>query len=189
MRNFIYGYESLRPFRTLIQKCFVAGVCLFAFYSAIQAQRADKPVRCLGVNGLTASGIAEILAVHNAARAELGVGKLTWNCKLADYAQQWATRGVYEHRSDYFYGESIFVTSAVDAAPSAAVWTWLSERPNWDNKNGVCRPDKTCTHFTQVIWKKTTNIGCGINRTMSGKYKVFLVCNYDPPGNSSGTAY
>ena len=26
-------------------------------------------------------------------------------------------------------------------------------------------------------------IGCGINRAATGKWKVLMVCNYDPAGN------
>jgi len=36
-------------------------------------------------------------------------------------------------------------------------------------------------HFTQLVWKETTDIGCGI--AMSHDDKVYAVCNYTPPGN------
>ena len=36
-------------------------------------------------------------------------------------------------------------------------------------------------HFTQVVWKATTRVGCGI--AMSNNGKVYAVCQYTPPGN------
>jgi hypothetical protein len=35
-------------------------------------------------------------------------------------------------------------------------------------------------HFTQVVWRATTHVGCG---TASCTGLVLWVCNYDPPGN------
>ncbi len=36
-------------------------------------------------------------------------------------------------------------------------------------------------HFTQLVWKDTTRIGCGYNFGCSMKT---YVCNYDPPGGA-----
>ena len=38
-------------------------------------------------------------------------------------------------------------------------------------------------HFTQVVWKATTDVGCGWARCVFG---TFLVCNYKGPGNYEG---
>ena len=163
----------------------IAITCLFA-----NAQITDKRLpKCSGANGLTRGEIIEILNVHNLVRAGLKLSQLTWDCKLADYAQEWATRGVVEHRDDNIYGESIFVAGARDAAAVASVNKWMLEKPNWDNTKGKCIPGKTCTHYTQIVWKKTARIGCGINRNVSGKWKTMVVCNYDPEGNAPGPAY
>ena len=39
-------------------------------------------------------------------------------------------------------------------------------------------------HYTQVIWKNSTEVGCGSALSKSGAF--FFVCNYDPPGNYIG---
>jgi hypothetical protein len=40
-------------------------------------------------------------------------------------------------------------------------------------------------HFTQLVWKATTDLGCGI--AISAKNRIYGVCNYTPPGNVVGT--
>jgi len=127
------------------------------------------------------------LAGHNRVRTELRLPPLTWDCSLASYAQEWATRGVFEHRTTDF-GENIFVASNPAAAMSLVMNQWLGERQYWDNTKGKCAAGKTCTHYTQAVWKATTQLGCGINRNGAGKWKAMLVCNYNP-GGSSGPAY
>lgn len=163
----------------------IAIACCFA-----EAQIPDKRIqKCSGANGLTHGEMIEILNTHNIARTGLKLQQLTWDCKLADYAQEWAMRGVTEHREDAIYGESIFVSGSHDVAAVTAVNRWMLEKPSWNNKAGTCNPGKVCTHYTQIVWKKTTKIGCGINRSVPGKWKTMLVCNYSPAGNSPGPAY
>ena len=158
--------------------------------SLVTAQSAEKRLpKCSGANGLTRGEITEILNVHNLVRAGLTLPQLTWDCKLADLAQDWANKGVTQHREDTIYGESIFVSAARDAAAVASVNRWVQEKANWNNSKGKCAKGMTCTHYTQIVWKTTTRIGCGINRNVPGKWKTMVVCNYDPAGNNPGPAY
>jgi uncharacterized protein YkwD len=61
--------------------------------AAIYAQPEKTPAKSYpGRNGLTQSEITEILQAHNAARSENKLAALTWDCKLAGTAQEWATR-------------------------------------------------------------------------------------------------
>lgn len=140
-------------------------------------------------NGLAQSEIADLLASHNKARAEQRVQPLVWDCMLANMAQRWAGRGVFEHRGDTSYGENLFVASNAAEPVGTVVQMWLGERINWNNKTAQCSPGKTCTHYTQVMWSGTTRVGCGINRNSPGKWKMLVVCNYSPAGNTGGPAY
>ncbi|MDY7012856.1 MAG: CAP domain-containing protein [Cyanobacteriota bacterium] len=35
-------------------------------------------------------------------------------------------------------------------------------------------------HYTQIVWRKTTQVGCGISQAGGND---ILVCRYSPPGN------
>ena len=43
-------------------------------------------------------------------------------------------------------------------------------------------------HFTQVIWSTSEKLGVGWAKGMSkkGKKAIWVVANYDPPGNYKG---
>lgn len=40
-------------------------------------------------------------------------------------------------------------------------------------------------HFTQVVWKDSTELGVGMARNRNGE--VYVVCNYNPAGNFLGS--
>ena len=154
-----------------------------------QGPSRSAPPLCSGVNGLSASEIEQILAAHNKVREQYKLPTLTWDCKLANFAQEWATRGLAEHREYCNFGESIFVSSMESLVPDLPVKTWLNEGQFWNNQAGTCQAGKMCNHFTQLVWKRTTQVGCGINTHLSGRWKTMLVCNYNPAGNTPGPAY
>ena len=158
--------------------------------SKVGLVKAVKDVKCAGANGLTTAELTELLNAQNQARAAQKLAPFTWDCRLAGMAQAWAARGVFEHRDDSSIGENMFVASMANEPVGSAVTRWMSEQVNWTNKSGTCAAGKICTHYTQLMWKKTTKVGCGINRNGTVKWTVVLVCDYDPPGNmGSGPAY
>jgi len=40
-----------------------------------------------------------------------------------------------------------------------------------------------CGHYTQIVWRDTKQVGCGVARD---NRREIWVCNYDPPGNWVG---
>lgn len=187
--------KSLRPMGLLI-------VLIAAAAGIADGQKKNKPGRPVpGVsptiavktkcetNGLTSAEIADLVAAHNRARAEQKLPAMVWDCMLANLAQRWANRGIFEHRGDTSYGENIFVSSNPGEPVGTVVKTWLGERTNWTNQPGVCSPGKVCSHYTQVMWHTTVLVGCGINRSSPGTWKTLVVCNYSPVGNTGGPAY
>jgi hypothetical protein len=68
------------------------------------------------------------------------------------------------------------MTSVVDA--------WYSEVVNYNYTLGPV-PGKVTGHFTQVVWKGTTDIGCA-SKYCSNLGGTMYVCDYSPPGNYGG---
>ncbi len=59
---------------------------------------------------------------------------------------------------------------------------WYEEVNRYQFDNPIY--SKSTGHFTQLIWKTTTEVGCGFAVTSDNK--IFGVSNYNPPGNYVG---
>lgn len=129
----------------------------------------------------------EILAAHNAYRRELNLPPLIWSEDLAQSAQEWADhlaeKNIFEH-SKSNYGENLWKGTANLSSQTNMVDGWGSEKKNF--QPGIF-PDVSTTgkwsdvgHYTQIVWKNTTTVGCGL---ATGGRNDFFVCHYDPPGN------
>jgi len=126
-----------------------------------------------------------IIAAHNFYRSEHNASALTWNDTSAKYATDWSDNCDFKH-SGGPTGENL---AAGYANASASVDAWGLERKDFDFN----KPDfsESTGHFTQVVWKSTTSVGCGRkqcdgdgNPATPGWY---VVCEYYPPGNVIGS--
>lgn len=135
--------------------------------------------------------IQEVLAAHNILREEVGVPPLEWSEELAKEAKNWAEKVARKNLEDAWVlehsgsgrGENIaggYVTGDTPAQRVQLGWG-EDEKVNFDRNTRKCIPGTTCGHYTQIVWRNTTKVGCGIAVNPNGKY--ILVCNYDPPGN------
>lgn len=136
----------------------------------------------------------DVLAAHNVFRTEVGIPSLIWSAELATYAQAWADELVknrncqLKHRPqdnndpwNLIYGENIF-SGSTGYTIIDAVHDWGSEKKMFDTKSRKCIGDwSTCGHYTQLVWRKTTQVGCAIAKCANGT--IIMVCNYNPPGN------
>jgi hypothetical protein len=132
----------------------------------------------------------EILATHNKYRQEVRVPTLKWSDSLAASAQQWANRlastNTFQHSSSN-YGENIWAGTKGAFSQTRMVESWGSEKqffiPNRAFPNTCNGGWQKCGHYTQIIWKNTKEVGCGI---ASGAKMDYFVCQYNPPGNFQG---
>ncbi|KAL5537380.1 hypothetical protein UlMin_042322 [Ulmus minor] len=126
----------------------------------------------------------DYLNAHNKARAEVGVGPMAWDNKVAAYAQGYANQRVdcsLVHSSGP-YGENLAMSFG-DLSGTAAVEMWIREKKNYDYNSNSC-VGGDCLHYTQVVWRNSVRLGCAEVRCHNGG--TFIICNYDPPGNWIG---
>ncbi|MDI3282626.1 CAP domain-containing protein [Polyangium sp. 15x6] len=134
-----------------------------------------------------------ITEAHNAARASVDppapepLPPLVWSPELAAVAQAYAENCVWEHSSND-YGENLYASSNSSTAEKV-VSNWVSEKADYIYESNEC--SAVCGHYTQVVWAKTTKLGCGMAKCSKGSPLgggdwEFWVCNYDPPGNFIG---
>ncbi len=135
-----------------------------------------------------------ILAVHYTERAALGLPPLVWNDTLAAHAAVWARHlaqhGRLEHSANeerLDEGENLWMGTAGAYQVEDMVAGWSAEKRDFRQ---VVFPDVSASgswhdvgHYTQMIWRNTTDIGCAVAR--GSGYDV-LVCHYAPPGNFVG---
>lgn len=134
-------------------------------------------------------GYVGIVAAHNVWRKKVGVPNLTWSSTLATVAQKWAntlksTNGcAMKHSGNANYGENLYWASGFTPTTQQVVDAWGNEVKDYTYATNKCATGKVCGHYTQVVWKDTTKVGCG--KATCGAAQVW-VCNYDPPGNWVG---
>lgn len=141
-----------------------------------------------GIDQATGSNVsnaeaAEFLAHHNMARNEVGVSNLVWNTTIAEAAQKFADQLASEncsfgHSGNQDYGENIFMGNGI-------VFTALDASKNWySEKEAYVYNNTNFDHYTQIVWKTTTDVGVGVSVCEDGSY--IIVANYSPSGNMLG---
>lgn len=114
---------------------------------------------------------------------------MRWSDELANYAKRVADQCSFEH-SKTEYGENLSARTG-PADPADIVADWAAEAEHYDAKRNRCEPGEVCGHYTQVVWRASTQLGCANSRCTKnspfgdGEWTM-TVCNYAPAGNYSG---
>lgn len=133
----------------------------------------------------------DCLAAHNKWRKLHQSPPLIMDAKVTEFAQKRAdfiaaSDGVeFRHPPDLPYGENLAYHSRESTSCADLIKMWYDEVDLYDYQSG--KFSAATGHFTQLVWKSTKRVGCAkaISRGSSGA-GVYLVCNYDEPGNFLG---
>jgi hypothetical protein len=162
---------------------------------------------------LNSSDQQNIVAAHNAYRSATAVNtpNLVWDSTLATGAQSWADN-LATNVHDLVHstnpqdaagnplGENIAQSSKGSNTAAQMVDFWGKTVIGGSSEQGNFKPGTftasttTCAvsktgnwqdvgHYTQVIWRGTTKVGCGFASDGTNDY---LVCRYSPAGNMDG---
>jgi uncharacterized protein YkwD len=165
------------------------GKCEACEEAEVQPDGSHRCVKC-GVDPNCVSGDAglssdftTILNMHNQFRKQQCAGPLTWSSDLAKGAQDWANACTKTHSGAAFsggYGEALYWGSGtLGDADDAANW-WYNEVKKYSFTSPVWSDD--VGHFTQMVWKGSNQLGCGVARCGNENY---WVCRYSPAGNQN----
>jgi len=145
------------------------------------------------------AAMQDVFSAHNLYRCMHGVPLATWDSAIAQSAQAWADEGHWGHSSSASrklpgigqVGENIAWGYPTRSGRDSVV-AWYSEiEYTRGGTPSSCSdstdPNEAICHYTQVVWKGSTKIGCG-----KGTAKVnnldgdFWVCQYAEAGNMGG---
>lgn len=135
-----------------------------------------------------------ILAVHNRERLAVGAPPLQWDASLAasaaGYAAELARLGRLVHsprQGRPGQGENLWSGTRGAYGPEQMVGNWIEEkrllRPGIFPDVSTSGQWIDVSHYTQMIWRTTTQIGCALGQS---NQRDFLVCRYSPRGNRDG---
>jgi len=142
----------------------------------------------------------DMLAAHNAVRARSLPGSaealppLKWSSEAEKVAAAWAEKCVFEHNPGRGrMGENLSAATMNMWTTREVVLDWASEEEDYDYASNTCAPGKVCGHYTQLVWRETTHVGCVVRVCSKNSpwgaevptWKLW-VCNYTPPGNIEG---
>jgi hypothetical protein len=166
----------------------VSGAIILAGLGAAPAQTASFAYG----SGSTA---ARILAAHNRERVRLGIAPLHWDPALAaaaaSYGRTLARLGRLQHSTGadrQGQRENLWMGTHGAFSPEQMVGGWIAERAYYRPDQPFPYVSRTgnwadVAHYTQVVWRGTTRVGCAIYP--SGRWD-YLICRYSPPGNIDG---
>jgi len=134
---------------------------------------------------------AKLLKLQNRYRAQVGVPPLRWSARLARGAQAWAETiaalDQLRHSGTFGVGENLAMSYGPGWTLERIVGLWGAEKaefvPGRFPDVSTTGNWKSVGHYTQMVWRDTTRVGCGRATNRRAQY---LVCWYDPQGNFIG---
>jgi hypothetical protein len=142
-----------------------------------------------------------IVNLHKTTRTEVYASPvLTWDQVLANEMGTYLSTCVWGHDANRStghtaaVGENIYARSPIvtaDVGLTEAHNSWKAEKAYFVNNpiNTACTGGQVCGHYSQMVWKASTTIGCAYATcatatNLAGWTNIVLVgCRYYPAGN------
>jgi uncharacterized protein YkwD len=122
-----------------------------------------------------------MLDAHNKHRAKHGVSEFSWSDDLASFALNHASSCVFKHTGGKF-GENL---AAGFPTIEDSIDGWYDEISDYDFGNPGF--GEGTGHFTQVVWKGSSHVGCAwVSCNTKDTPGMYLVCEYENAGNVIG---
>ena len=143
----------------------------------------------------------DMLDTHNEVRAGVSSPRpspalepLGWSTAAETVAKKHVEKCEWGHNSERGnLGENIAAATPDYWDTEGVVKAWADEVVDYNYENNSCATGKVCGHYTQVVWRATTRVGCATKVcTQNSPFGAqaptwqYWVCNYDPPGNYRG---
>ncbi len=151
----------------------------------------DEEARAIGGSppetgaAVAPAALSPLLDAHNRLREAHCAPPLSWSSTLAEQARQWANHlaesGCNLAHSTSDVGENLAAATSGTLTAEGVAELWYREKSDYDFRRGGF--SMRTGHFTQLVWKGTTAIGCGTSSC--GGLDIY-VCNYAPAGNVQG---
>lgn len=143
----------------------------------------------------------DILEAHNAVRAGVdsptpspALEPLGWSTAAEAVAKAYVEQCKWGHNEQRGnLGENIAAATPDYWDTWNMVMAWADEVSDYNYQDNSCAAGKQCGHYTQIVWRATTRVGCAMKVcTQNSPFGAqaptwhYWVCNYDPPGNYRG---
>ncbi|KAF8238951.1 PR-1-like protein [Tricholoma matsutake] len=172
---------------------------VFILLSIIFTLFSNYVVYALPLSEPSQSQINNILLAHNNIRSAHNASALIWSHQFGAKAASWADECLLQPTggtlSDTPYGE-LQVAATGNFSIQDAIHAFVQDESSYNPDHPIL------SHFTQVVWKATTHVGCAVSQCKglltphSGGTNctsdldpldaTYYVCLYTPPGNVIG---
>ncbi|XP_004704854.2 C-type lectin domain family 18 member A isoform X2 [Echinops telfairi] len=157
-------------------------------------QLQERPAMLLG--GLSRKERFQLLSLHNRLRSRVhppaaNMQRMDWSERLARLAQDRATlcgalasslAASPEHPRQM--GWNVQLLPAGSASFVEVINLWFAEGQQYSHAANECTRNATCTHYTQLVWATSSQLGCGQHRCSVNQAEMeTFVCVYFPGGN------
>ncbi|KAL0485539.1 pathogenesis-related protein [Acrasis kona] len=150
---------------------------------------------------LTSDEKNNIVEKHNIIRTGINIFPsiplMAWDVTLEEFANRYASSCPNTTTSNLplnpnrklsdgtTVGQQIF-SSTDNFDPVEGVDNWASSSAHYNYANNTCEQNKSCGTYTQIVWRRSTRIGCARVNCLGYFFSYNLLCNYVEVGNVIG---